>query len=419
MTTHVRPQFHFTASTGWINDPLGITYRDGGYDVFYQYLPDSTRWQPNCHWGHARGPDLLSLRELGVALRPGEGDDGVWTGTVVAAEQGRVHAFYTSNSDPSFGVGRIRRAVPLDGDWLDWRKCEVVATAPDSLDLIAFRDPFLRREGDHWRMFVGAAGRDGTAMALTYVSDNDLETWRYDGVTLARSTHETSPVWTGALWECPQFFEIGDRHAMVSSVWDNDNLHYAVYALGAYADGRFRADTWGRLTYGPSYYAPSLFFDDHRRPCLSFWMRGIADVDAGWAGAHSVPHLLTLEGDRLVARPHPDLERYHAPLGASTSDVGGQALDIAWPSDAVGGLQISRGPQPVAAISCADGEVVIRTGKSVWTVLREGGVRIVVDGPVLEAATGAGNFGAAIAVPPGDLAVRASGGDPWIRGLAR
>jgi len=43
-----RPTFHFTATSGWINDPHGITYRDGGYDTFYQYVPRSTVWQPNC-----------------------------------------------------------------------------------------------------------------------------------------------------------------------------------------------------------------------------------------------------------------------------------------------------------------------------------------------------------------------------------
>jgi beta-fructofuranosidase len=55
----MRPQFHFTARTGWINDPHGVTARDGRYDVFYQYVPGQTEWGPNCHWGHARGDDLF------------------------------------------------------------------------------------------------------------------------------------------------------------------------------------------------------------------------------------------------------------------------------------------------------------------------------------------------------------------------
>ena len=130
-------------------------------------------------------------------------------------DRGDARVLYTSTNTPDFGIGRIRSAEPSDADWIHWRKGAIVAEAPDGLDLIAYRDPFVRREGDRWRMFVGAAGRDGTAMALTYVSEDQLETWRYDGVALARSTHETDPVWTGALWECPQIFAIADRYAMV------------------------------------------------------------------------------------------------------------------------------------------------------------------------------------------------------------
>lgn len=408
MNSVERPRFHFTAEAGWINDPHGITYRDGGYDVFFQYVPGSTVWQPNCHWGHARGRDLFSLRELPIAIAPGEGDDGIWTGSLVLDEEGAARVLFTAVSTPDFGIGRIRSATPTDADWVGWRKGDVVARAPEGLDLIAFRDPFVRREGELWRMFVGAAGRDGTAMALTYVSDDGLDGWTYDGVALSRSTHETDPVWMGALWECPQIFPIGDRFAMVSSMWDADVLHYAAYALGSYADGRFRADTWGRLTFGPSYYAPSLFWDAEGRPCLTFWMRGISDPDAGWAGAHSVPHLLSLQDDRLVATPHPDIEQYHqVPDGAVQAEV--QALDLAWTPEPGDELELRRGSVRAASLRCSPGELVIRVGDDEWTIPRGDAVRIIVDGPVLEIATGLANFGAALPTPDGALAVTSRG----------
>lgn len=416
-TSSMRPRFHFTATTGWINDPHGITYRDGGYDVFYQYVPDATVWQPNCHWGHARGQDLLSLHELPIAIAPGDGDDGIWTGSLVIDDDHRARVFYTATHGPDYGIGRIRTATPKEADWLHWDKGPVVADAPEGLDLIAYRDPFVRREGHIWRMFVGAGARDGTAMALTYISDDELATWLYDGVALARSTQETNPVWTGALWECPQIFPIEGRHAMVSSVWDADNLHYAAYALGSYAGGRFRADTWGRLTYGPSYYAPSLFLDSEQRPCLSFWMRGVADLAAGWASAHSIPHLLSLQGDRLVATPHPDIERYHQQPEIGAPSVTAQAVDIAWNPGVDGNLNISRGSQPIASVCCTQTDITIQVGKSVWTMPRGDRLRIVIDGPVLELATAGANFGTAIPTPDGELSFRTRGAAPKIRTL--
>ena len=329
----VRPEFHYTADQGWINDPHGITYRDGQYHSFFQFVPDSTVWAPNCHWGHAVGPDLLSLTTLPVAIAPGDGDEGIWSGALVQDDAGATRIFYTSTSRPNIGIGRVRVATPVDDSWIEWTKGDVVADAPAELDVLNYRDPFVMRDGDQWRMFVAAGLTDGTATALSYRSA-DLESWEYEGIAIERSTNETEPVWMGALWECPQIIEVDGRHVMVSSIWDDDVLLHVGYAIGTYADGRFTAETWGRLTYGPSYYAPSFFRDADGRPCLTFWMRGVHDLDAGWASAHSLPHVLSLDGDALVATPHPDVERYRSEA------AGGTALDVVWTPGDTGELVV-------------------------------------------------------------------------------
>lgn len=388
----MRPEFHFTAASGWINDPHGITYRDGEYHAFFQYVPGRTDWAPNCHWGHATGRDLLSLRELPVAIAPGDGDGGIWTGSLVTGEDGGTRIFYTSTSEPNIGIGRVRVATPDDDGWISWSKGAFVVDAPAGLDLIAYRDPFLREDPDGWRMFVGAGAADGTAMALSYRSD-DLAAWEYEGVALSRSTSETEGVWMGALWECPQIIDIDGRSVMVSSVWDDDVLHYAGYAVGTYADGTFTATHWGRLTYGASYYAPSFYRDAEGRPCLSFWMRGIADESAGWASAHSVPYLLTLDGDTLVASPHPDLDNYRT--GTPTGHITGLAADVRWtPDDA--GLSIESGGQTVVALVLENDQVKIAVDDREWWLPYSGDVRLILDGPVLEVASAGGLFGSPI-----------------------
>jgi beta-fructofuranosidase len=400
----MRPSFHFTAERGWINDPHGITARDGLYHSFFQYVPESTVWAPNCHWGHAKGADLFSLTELPIALAPGEGDDGIWTGSLVADDDGSTRIFYTATTQPHIGIGRVRVATPDDEDWIAWTKGPVVAEAPAELDIIAYRDPFVVKEPDGWRMFLGAGLADGTATALSYRSA-DLTEWEYEGIALQRSTHEVEPIWMGALWECPQIIEVGGRHVMVSSVWDDDILHYAGYAVGRYADGVFTAESWGRLTYGPSYYAPSFFRDAEGRPCLTFWMRGIADLDAGWASAHSVPHVLTLDGDTLIATPHPDLDSYRTGIGSDGDGaLPGLAGDLRWSPAESDELRISAGDRAVATLRVADGEFTVRVGDEEWSMPADGDIRVLLDGPVLAVSTRSGVLGTAI-TPGGDTFV--------------
>ncbi|WP_457965605.1 glycoside hydrolase family 32 protein [Arthrobacter sp. D1-29] len=307
----LRPAFHFTAGEGWINDPLGVTWKDGQYHLFYQYVPGSTTWASNCHWGHATSPDMIAWTEQGIAVAPGDGDDGVWSGSIVTAADGAATMYYTSVTEPDIGIGTVRAATPDDASWNSWTKGQKLMTAPD-LGVVAYRDPFVFRDGEQWRMFVGAGLEGGTAAAVSY-SSPDLSEWTLDGIAAQRSGIESDPVWTGTMWECPQLFEIDGSHVLVTSIWEDDVLHYVAYGVGTYAGGKFTARSWGQLSYGKSYYAPSFFRDKDGAPSLIFWVRGVISPKAQWASALSIPHTLTLDGDTLVATPHADLATYSRP----------------------------------------------------------------------------------------------------------
>lgn len=383
-----RPEFHFTAPSGWINDPLGFTARDGGYDTFFQYVPDADDWAPNCHWGHATGPDLFSLQAQPIAIAPGDGDDGIWTGCVVEDDDGDAVAFYTAVSVPEFGIGRIRSARPDDRDWTSWTKGPVVVEAPAGLDLMAFRDPYVRRDGNLWRMYVGAAFTDGRAAALTY-SSPDLRSWRYDGIAASRSNKDREPVWTGSLWECPQLVDFDDRTALITSVWDADELYYSAAALGELSGPTFTPDTWQQLSFGPSLYAPSTFQDSDGKACVTFWLRGVSDTNAGWVGAHSAPYQLSTQNGRLTAKIHPDITQYYGKTIASGGLVDGAAFAMWDPAGGHGQLRLTRNDEVVASVVAKPGLVHVEVGGEITQLpAGEGELQILIDGPILEVCTG-------------------------------
>ena len=62
----LRPKFHFTPGSGWMNDPNGLIYEaaTGLYHLFFQYCLTLDEDQTQKWWGHAVSHDLMHWTEL-------------------------------------------------------------------------------------------------------------------------------------------------------------------------------------------------------------------------------------------------------------------------------------------------------------------------------------------------------------------
>jgi beta-fructofuranosidase len=407
----VRPAVHFTAPDGWLNDPLGVTWRDGRYELFYQALPGAMAWNPRCQWGHATSPDLLTWTHHPTALEPGEDELGCWSGGLVLAEVESARSatiFYTSVDEPVIDLGAVRVARPADDDWQQWDKGDVVVTAPPDEDLRVFRDPVVHRDGDQWRMLVGAGYRDGTPAVLTFVSP-DLEHWSYDGVLASTRTSPTGSLPSGEAWECPQLLQVGDRHILIVSTWRDGSTHDVLAGVGTYEHGRMRVDRWQRLTHGTGHYAATEFLDAEGQPCLLFWIREVVDLDGAWTGALSVPYRLSLDSarpDLVRLTPHPVVP---AP-GADIRKTGVRHLVL--PEGHAVHLAPAGHPPSSVSVRYEDGTVTV-TSQATQTVVDDvpGPVHVLVDGPVVEVCTGSALIGLGTTGP-------VTPADPFVTGRA-
>jgi beta-fructofuranosidase len=386
--TSLRPAVHFTAPDGWLNDPHGVTWRNGRYELFYQTQPGARAWNPRCRWGHATSPDLITWTHHPIALEPGDDELGCWSGGLVLPDPASALSatiYYTSVDEPDIDLGAVRLARPTDDGWQRWDKGDIVVTPPPGEDLRVFRDPVVVSDGDRWRMLVGAGYRDGTPAVLTFVSA-DLADWTYDGVLASTQTSPTGPLPSGEAWECPQLLQIGDRHILIVSTWVDGTTRDVIAGVGACEDGRMRVERWQRLTHGAGHYAATHFLDAEGEPCLLFWIREVAAGDGAWTGALSVPYRLGLDSaipDLVRLTPHPAVP----PASADPSETGVRHLMLG--ED--GAIHLA----PSSVEVRHERGTVIVTSPGTQTVVHDtpGPVHVLIDGPVVEVCTGTALIG--------------------------
>jgi beta-fructofuranosidase len=335
-----RPRYHFLPPANWMNDPNGFIQWGDQYHLFYQYNPDGA-YHANMHWGHAASRDLVHWQDLPVALTPtprGPDEGGCWSGCAVDHD-GVPTIFYTSVTGDRAAIQTQSMATSADGliTWTKYPTNPVLSTVPaESGQTRDFRDPFVWREGDAWYMVLGSQIKGVGGVVFLYRSSN-LVDWEY-----LNPLYSSDNPRYGQIWECPNFFRLGDKWVLIISAHTGYTVDTVYYFVGNYHNHRFTPEYSAVLDYD-SLYAPLTCANSQGQRVLIGWLREARPVEvqrrSGWSGVQSIPRVLSLdEQNRLLMKPVPELETIRgahytlAPMPITetmTLPVSGLALDIA------------------------------------------------------------------------------------------
>ena len=276
----LRPQVHFSAKNGWINDPNGLIYLDGVYHLFYQYNPAGNNWD-NMHWGHAVSGDLIRWEERDVAMFVGE-QGNIFSGSAIVDRENRsglaegenpaVLLYYTATGRPF----TQRLAYSTDG-------LQTIREYPGNPVVPhlegANRDPKVVF-CEELRCYVMALFLINNRYAL--LSSEDLKEWRvFQELDIPNEA------------ECPDLFPIRDGKGRKKWVLMGASDHYLV---GEFREGAFVPCQEVRcLQYGSGAYAGQSFSglpgDRVVRVCWDRWDH----PSTSFTGQMGIPLELSLE----------------------------------------------------------------------------------------------------------------------------
>lgn len=440
-----RPTYHLVTPEGLCGpfDPNGGLFWKGRYHLMYIVQTE----KGHC-WAHVSSTDLLHWRHHPLALEPGEGDRGIFSGGAALDKNGVPTITYWGLGDPR----GICIATSTDDNLDRWTKSP--------------HNPVIRETQLGLTVVPGADGKpetgygaadpsaiwikDGRYYMLTgnllvlrefgqkrkipehlgdtlylFVSD-DLAKWTY-----LHPFYTSDRKWTKETEDdmCPDFFPLpsragggpaGDRHMIL---FISHNLGCQYY-LGRYADDRFHPETHGRMTWvDNAFFAPESLVDDKGRRIMWAWIfdgrSGATRAASQWSGEISLARELWLGDDQtLRLRPVEELQRLRSnertaadvALGADQEvvldKIAGKTIELMMEIDRQSakqcGLKVCRSPdgaeQTLIYYDAADRAMKIDVGKASFgegpknieaapLVLKEGeklSLRVFVDKSVVE-----------------------------------
>lgn len=278
-----RPVYHHTPAYGWMNDPNGLFYKDGVWNLYFQYNPYGSQWE-NMTWGHSTSTDLVHWKFQGTPIQP-DAVGTIFSGSAVVDKNNTsgfgkdaVVALYTSAAENqtqsmAYSTDNGKTFTKYEGNPI------ITSTVPD------FRDPHMFwNEGiKKWNMILAA----GQHMEI-YSSDN-LKDWKYESSFGEKYGNH------GGVWECPDLMKMKvrgtdkEKWMLICNINPGGPFGGSAtqYFVGDFDGHKFTCDSKPEVTkwmdYGKDHYATVTFDNapEGRRVAIA-WM-------SNWQYANQVP----------------------------------------------------------------------------------------------------------------------------------
>lgn len=306
-------KIHLEMPKGLVNDPNGLCYHQGKYQIFFQWNPFGCEHKHK-HWTYTQTTDFINYTKPQIALAPVDkfDKDGCYSGSA-RSKNNKLEIIYTANLKDEQNIRYPRQVLVKQNDDGEFIKEKIIIDTVPKGYTTHFRDPYIFIKNNRSFIILGAQRENLTSCALIYEEID--ENWIFRGELKTQLTD------FGYMWECPNLFTIDDKDILVFcpqglkvQKYQYQNLYQAGYLIGQFNPNtlEFTHGEFHEFDMGFDFYAPQVLVHENRHILIG-WV-GMPDklqdyptINDGWVHSLTLPRELILKNDKLYQRPISEL----------------------------------------------------------------------------------------------------------------
>lgn len=306
-------KFHLEMPKGLVNDPNGLCYHQGKYQIFFQWNPFGCEHKHK-HWTYTQTTNFINYTKPQIALAPVDkfDKDGCYSGSA-RSKNNKLEIIYTANLKDEQNIRYPRQVLVKQNDDGEFIKEKIIIDTVPKGYTTHFRDPYIFTKNNRSFIILGAQRENLTGCALIYEEID--ENWIFRGELKTQLTD------FGYMWECPNLFTIDDKDILVfcpqglkAQKYQYQNLYQAGYLIGQFNPDtlEFTHGEFHEFDMGFDFYAPQVLVHENRHILIG-WV-GMPDklqdyptINDGWVHSLTLPRELILKNDKLYQRPISEL----------------------------------------------------------------------------------------------------------------